>query len=123
MRWDCYHLLVEKSALSPRLGIAWYWPWADMVFHASYDRVFQTPAFENILLSSSPAVTALNPQVLRLPVEPSHGNFYEARLTRNFFGNFRLSTNYYQRVFDHYADDGVPRARRQRNMLSECVTT
>ena len=20
MRWDCYHLLVEKSALSPRLG-------------------------------------------------------------------------------------------------------
>src|SRR5207302_2007167 len=93
VRWDCYHLLVEKSALSPRLGDAWYWPWADMVFHAPYDRVFQTPAFENILLSSSPAVTALNPQVLRLPVEPSHGNFYEG-LTRNFFGNFRLSTNY-----------------------------
>jgi len=32
---------------------------ADLVLHASYDRVFQTPAFENILLSSSAAITRL----------------------------------------------------------------
>ena len=38
--------------------------------HASYDRVFQTPSSENILLSSSSQIVSLNPNVLRLPVEP-----------------------------------------------------
>ena len=40
LRWDHYHLVVDRNALSPRLGIAWYWPRADLVLHASYDRVF-----------------------------------------------------------------------------------
>jgi len=47
--------------------------------HASYDRIFQTPSFENILLASSPAAEAIDTSVpaLRLPVQPSHGNYYE----------------------------------------------
>jgi len=107
LRWDHYRLVVGRNALSPRLGIAWYWPRADMVLHASYDRIFQTPAAENILLASSPAVVALNPEVLRLPVEPSHGDFYEAGITKGFFGKLKLDLNYYDRVFDNYADDDV----------------
>jgi outer membrane cobalamin receptor len=107
LRWDHYHLVVDRNALSPRLGIAWYWPRADLVFHASYDRIFQTPASENILLASSPAVVALNPEVLRLPVEPSHGNFYEAGITKGFFGKMKLDVNYFDRTFDNYADDDV----------------
>ena len=107
LRWDHYHLVVDRNALSPRLGIAWYWPRADLVFHASYDRVFQTPASENILLASSSAVVALNPEVLRLPVEPSHGNFYEAGITKGFFGKMKLDVNYFDRTFDNYADDDV----------------
>ena len=100
--------MVDRNALSPRLGIAWYWPRADLVFHASYDRIFQTPASENILLASSAAVVALDPQVLRLPVEPSHGNFYEAGITKGFFGKLKLDVNYYDRTFDNYADDDRP---------------
>lgn len=107
LRWDHYQLIVEKSALSPRLGIAWYWPRADIVVHASYDRIFQTPAFENILLASSPAVSALNPQVLRVPVQPSLGNFYETGLTKGFFDKLRLDLNYYSRFLDNFADDDV----------------
>ncbi|MGA9814285.1 MAG: TonB-dependent receptor [Terriglobales bacterium] len=107
LRWDHYRLVVDRNALSPRLGIAWYWPRADLVLHASYDRIFQTPAAENILLASSTAVAALDPQVLRLPVEPSHGNFYEAGITKGFFGKLKLDLNYYDRVFDNYADDDV----------------
>jgi outer membrane cobalamin receptor len=107
LRWDHYHLVIDRNALSPRLGIAWYWPRADLVFHASYDRIFQTPAPENILLASSSAVVALNPEVLRLPVEPSHGNFYEAGITKGFFGKMRLDVNYFDRTFDNYADDDV----------------
>ncbi len=48
----------------------------------SYSRVFQTPSFENILYSSSPQVTALSSNFLRLPVEPSQGNYYEVGLTK-----------------------------------------
>ncbi len=107
LRWDHYHLVVDRNALSPRLGIAWYWPRADLVFHASYDRIFQTPASENILLASSSAVVALNPKVLRLPVEPSHGNFYEAGITKGFFGKMKLDVNYFDRTFDNYADDDI----------------
>jgi hypothetical protein len=107
LRWDHYRLVVDRNALSPRLGIAWYWPGADLVLHASYDRIFQTPAAENILLASSAAVAALDLQVLRLPVEPSHGNFYEAGITKGLFGKLKLDLNYYDRTFDNYADDDV----------------
>src|SRR5262249_13349182 len=78
VRWDHYRLLVDDSAVSPRLGAAWYWAAADLVLRASYDRAFQTPAVENLLLASSPALDALNDNVLRLPVRPSRGNFFEA---------------------------------------------
>jgi outer membrane cobalamin receptor len=105
LRWDHYQLLVNQNALSPRFGIARYVPAADLVLHASYDRVFQTPAFENILLSSSPAVVALNPNVLRLPVEPSRGNYYELGFTKGFFSQCKLDVNYFRRTANNFADD------------------
>ena len=79
VRWDHYQLIVNQNAVSPRLGVSRYFAKSELLVHAAYDRVFQTPSFENILLSSSPDVVVLNPNVLRLPVEPSHGNYYEAR--------------------------------------------
>ena len=60
-----------------------------MVLHVAYDRVFQTPVFENILLSSSPQVASLNPSFLRLPVQPSKGNYYEGGLTKGFAERLR----------------------------------
>jgi len=105
LRWDHYQLVVNQNAVSPRLAAARYFPSADLVLHVSYDRVFQTPSFENILLSSSPAVLSLNPSVLRLPVEPSHGNYYEVGLTKGFLGRLRLDANYYRRYVNNFADD------------------
>ena len=105
IRWDHYQLLVNQNAVSPRLGIARYIPSADLVLHASYDRVFQTPAFENILLSSSPDVLTLSPNVLRLPVEPSHGNYYEVGLTKGFWAHLKLEVNSFRRIVNNFADD------------------
>jgi len=105
LRWDHYQLLVNQNAFSPRLSIARYFPSADLVLHASYDRVFQTPFFENILLSSSPAMLSLNPSVLRLPVLPSHGNYYEAGMTKGFVKRLRLDLNAFYRRADNFADD------------------
>ena len=105
LRWDHYQLLVNQNAASPRLSVARYFHSADLIVHASYDRVFQTPSFENILLSSSPQVISLDPSVLRLPVEPSHGNYYEVGMTKGFYGKFRLDTNYFRRYVNNFADD------------------
>ena len=105
LRWDHYQLLVNKNAVSPRLGMARYFPSVDLVIHASYDRIFQTPAFENILLSSSPEVESLNPKVLRLPVEPSLGNYYEVGMTKGLFKTLKFDATFYQRRVDNFADD------------------
>jgi outer membrane cobalamin receptor len=107
IRFDHYKLLVDETAWSPRAGIAYHWPAADIVFRASYDRVFQTPAFENLLVSSSADVLSLSDQVLRLPVQPSRGNFYEAGLAKSLFGKLRIDGNLYHRDVSNYADDDL----------------
>jgi len=105
LRWDHYQLLVHRHAVSPRLGVARYFPGLDLLLHASYDRIFQTPSAENILISSSPQIVSLNPVVLRLPVEPSHGNYYEVGVSKGFLGQLRLDVNVFDRRVDHFADD------------------
>jgi hypothetical protein len=107
LRWDHYQLLVNQNAVSPRVAVSRYFPSIGVNVHASYDRIFQTPAFENILLASSPAAEALDTSVpaVQLPVQPSHGNYYELGSTKAFFGKLRLDTNMFRRDVNNYADD------------------
>ncbi|MFY9907318.1 MAG: TonB-dependent receptor [Terriglobales bacterium] len=106
LRWDHYQLLLNRHAVDPRFSISRYFPSADLIVHFSYDRVFQTPSFENILLSNSVAVQSIDPgSFLRLPVEPSEGNYYEAGLTKVLHGKVKLDTNYFRRLVANYADD------------------
>ena len=107
LRFDHYDLVVDQVGWSPRAGLAVYWPKAQIVFRAAYDRVFQTPAFENILVSSSPVVTSLSDQVLRLPIEPARGNYYQAGFGRGFFGHVSLNTNFFWRRYHNYPDDDL----------------
>jgi hypothetical protein len=105
LRWDHYQLLINRQAVDPRFAISRYFPSVDLVTHFSYDRVFQTASFENILLSSSAAAAMLNPISLQLPTEPSEGNYYEAGLTKGFFGKIKLDASYFRRLVNNYADD------------------
>jgi hypothetical protein len=106
LRWDHYQLLLNQQALQPRFAVSHYFQKHDAVIHFSYDRVFQTPSFENILLSSSSTVASIDPAgFLNLPVQPSQGDYYEAGLTKVFLGNVKLGSNYFRRVVDNYADD------------------
>ena len=107
LRWDHYQLLVNQNAVSPRIAISRYFPSVGVNIHGSYDRIFQTPSFENILLASSPAAEALDTSVpaVQLPVQPSHGNYYELGATKAFFGKLRLDTNMFRRNVNNYADD------------------
>jgi outer membrane receptor for Fe3+-dicitrate len=107
LRWDHYQLLVNQNAVSPRVAVSRYFPIIGLNIHASYDRIFQTPSFENILLSSSPAAEAIDTSVpaVQLPVQPSHGNYFELGATKAFFGKLRLDANMFRRDVNNYADD------------------
>jgi hypothetical protein len=107
MRFDHYDLLVNQTGWSPRVGLAYFWPKAKINLHASYDRVFQTPPFENLLVSSSPAVTSLDFLVLRLPVQPARANYYEAGFGKALFGHIRVTGNFFWRRYHNYPDDDL----------------
>jgi hypothetical protein len=62
---------------------------------------------ENLLLASSPEFVSVAPVVLRLPVRPARGNYYEAGITKSFLGKLRLDANVFRRDFRNYSDDDV----------------
>ena len=107
VRWDRYAFVVNDSAISPRLGVAWATPSSALVVRVSYDRAFQTPAMENLLLASSPQVDQLNRQILRLPVPPSRGDFIEGGFSAAIAKTARLDATVFRRTFANFADDDV----------------
>jgi outer membrane receptor protein involved in Fe transport len=107
LRFDHYGLLVDETAWSPRLGVSYHYRPLDLVLRASYDRVFGTPAFENILLSAAPSTLALGDSGVYLPLRPSRGNYYEAGFTKAFARKLRLDASFYRRDVRNFGDDEV----------------
>jgi hypothetical protein len=105
LRWDHYQLLLNQNAFSPRISVGHYFPSQNLLLHVSYDRIFQTPSSENILISSSSQIDALDPNFLRLPVQPSRGNYYEGGLSQAYWNRIRLDANVYRRQMRNFADD------------------
>ena len=105
LRFDHYAFVVHESAWSPRLGVSRYVPSLNLLLHASYDRVFQTPAMENLLLASSAQLNSVDPVVLRLPVRPARANYYEVGTTKSIAGKLRIEANIFRRDFHNYPDD------------------
>ncbi|HEX4643466.1 MAG TPA: TonB-dependent receptor, partial [Candidatus Acidoferrales bacterium] len=48
LRFDHYGFVVNESAWSPRISVSRFIASLNLVIHGSYDRVFQTPAMENL---------------------------------------------------------------------------
>ncbi len=65
VRHDEYHFLVEGRQLQPRVGVSYRVAGRDFVLRASYNRNYQTPPNENLLLSNSDAAGALAPESVR----------------------------------------------------------
>lgn len=107
LRWDHYSLVVDDQAFSPRLAVAWSSPAKDLVVRASYDRAFQTPAIENLLLASTDEFERLGADTARLPVPTSHGNFFEAGVSKAIAGRVRLDVTGFNRRMTDVADDDL----------------
>ena len=107
LRWDHYSLVVDDSAFSPRVAVAWSSPSKDLVLRASYDRAFQTPAVENLLLASTDEFARLGVETARLPVPTSRGNFFEAGLSKTVGGRTRIDVTGFNRRMTDVADDDL----------------
>jgi hypothetical protein len=84
LRYDEYHFLVDGRQLQPRVGVAYTVPGRDLVLRASYNRNYQTPPNENLLLSNSEAASRLAPASVRdalggayRPIQPERQDVYE----------------------------------------------
>jgi outer membrane receptor protein involved in Fe transport len=62
---------------------------------------------ENILLSASPSLLALNNAAVYLPLRPARGNYYEAGFTKAIARRLRIDANVYHRDFRNFGDDDV----------------
>jgi hypothetical protein len=107
LRWDRHHFLVNESAWSPRVAAARSFASNGLLLRASYDRVFQTPAVENLLLASAAATDDLSDDAVRLPVRPSRGHFVEAGLSKSLSGRGRMDASYFMRRLENFADDDL----------------
>ncbi len=107
VRWDRYRLRTAEQAVSPRLSAAWSVPSAGLSLRAAYDRVFQTPAIENVLLSSAGIVDSLGGTGVFLPLKAARGNFFETGFSKTLLNRLRVDGTYFHRSVTNLPDDDV----------------
>lgn len=107
MRLDRYELLVEDTAFSPRVAAGYFIPRIDLQIYASYDRIFQPPPIENLLLSSSAPGLGLDQVEGSLPVPASRANFFEVGVRKPLVDTMRLEAKHFWRSFRNPIDDDV----------------
>ena len=107
LRFDHYRLAQDETAWSPRLGAAYHIPSAGLVLRASYDRVFQVPATENLLLASSDLVPSLGGEGAFLLPRPARGNFLGAGFSKSVLRRLRVDGAWFRRRLHNFADDSL----------------
>ena len=106
VRYDHYKLLVEETAISPRVGVAYHVHDSGTVLRASYNRIFMPPFSENLLLSSSAAARALSPNADQrgADVLAERQNAYEVGVQQALGSRAKLDVAYYRKDIRNIAD-------------------
>jgi hypothetical protein len=111
VRADRSHMLVEASQWSPRFGMAYRIPNSATTFRASFDRFFQPPQAENLLLGSSEAARALSPFAEEgaggADLYPERQTAVEAAVSQMLAHGMRVDVSYWRRAIDNPADPNV----------------
>jgi outer membrane receptor protein involved in Fe transport len=110
VRYDHYKLLITDHAISPRLSVAYYIPKTKTTFRASYNRLFQPPPAENLLLASSAEAATISPiAVLRgittiEPILPDKEHAFEGGMQQLLSNYLRLNLTVYQKRIQNFSD-------------------
>jgi hypothetical protein len=119
-RYDAYRFLVNGYQFQPRLGMAYVVRATGTVLRASYNRNYQTPPNENLLLSSSEQAAVLAPQSVQealgrvaVRIRPERQDVFETGLQQSLFGRASLNLAYYhkrstdQQDNDNFLNTGI----------------
>jgi outer membrane receptor protein involved in Fe transport len=110
VRYDNYKLLISDQALSPRVGLAYYVPKTKTTLRASYNRLFQPPPAENLLLASSTQAAALSPIAVLQgvttvnPILPDKQHAFEVGAQQLLSKFFRMNLTVYQKRIKNFSD-------------------
>lgn len=108
LRFDHSDLPVIDNQLSPRIGIAYHIPRTGTTLRASFNRLFQPPQIENLLLSNSEQARALSPFVDDgsggESVHAERISAYEIGAAQNIGKFARLDVAYWRRDFRNFGD-------------------
>lgn len=110
VRYDNYKLLISSHALSPRLAAAYFIPRTKTTLRASYNRFFQPPPAENLLLASSPEAASISPLSAIhgvssvQPILPDKENVFEVGAQQLLSRYLRLNLTVYQKRITNFSD-------------------
>jgi outer membrane receptor protein involved in Fe transport len=110
LRYDNYKLVIQDDAFSPRIAVAYFIPRTQTTLRASYNRLFQFPPAENLLLASSSEAAALSPLAVlqgqsgARPILPDKQNVFEVGALQQLSRFFRLNLAVYQKRITNFGD-------------------
>ncbi|HKP86902.1 MAG TPA: TonB-dependent receptor [Blastocatellia bacterium] len=110
IRFDDYKLLVQEHEFSPRIGLAYLLPKSQTVIRVSYNRLFQPPPAENLLLASSPEAARLSPLAVTTgqfgvkPILPDKEHVFEAGVQQQLTKYARLTVSAYNKQIRNFSD-------------------
>ena len=111
LRYDRSDLLVSDQQFSPRLGAVYFIPKTKTALRASFNRLYQPPQVDNLLLSASAQARRLSPFVEETGgganIHPEKVSAWEAGFAQDFGGWFRLDAAYWGRDFRNVGDPNV----------------
>jgi outer membrane cobalamin receptor len=112
VRYDDYRFLVTGRQFQPRIGVSYRVGGRDLVLRASYNRNYQTPPNENLLLSNSEAASRLAPSSVRealggayRPIRPERQDVYEVGAQVSIGGAMTLDTAAYRKLSQDQQDN------------------
>ena len=112
LRYDHSSLLVSDQQLSPRLGAVYFIPKTKTALRASFNRLYQPPQVDNLLLSSSALARSLSPfddghGEGGADIHPEKLSAWEAGFAQDIGGLIRLDAAYWWRNFRNVGDPNV----------------
>ncbi|MGH9939746.1 MAG: TonB-dependent receptor [Blastocatellia bacterium] len=111
LRYDHSSLLVSDQQFSPRLGAVYFIPKTKTALRASFNRLFQPPQVDNLLLSASEQARRLSPFADETgggaDIRAERVSAWEAGFSQDFGGWFRLDAAYWGRDFRNVGDPNV----------------
>lgn len=96
LRFDDYRFLARGHQLQPRIGFAFHLKETGTVLRGSYNRNYQTPPNENLLLSASPAAARIAGAILE-PLRPQRENVIEAGVQQALFKRASVNASFFHK--------------------------